>query len=87
MTTPHPIESSPALPTISLANLSNPALREEELLRLRETTHTVGFFYLIDHGIPEELALELFAASSEFFSRSTNEKLAISNTHSRHYRG
>ena len=81
------VSHSLALPTISLAKLSTPTFREEELLRLREITHTIGFFYLTDHGIPEELAQRLFSASAEFFARPQQEKLGISNTRSRHYRG
>lgn len=75
------------LPVISLGKLIDAATRPTELERLRQVTHEVGFFYLADHGIPEALAEELFAATRRFFAQPDQVKREISNINSPHYRG
>lgn len=84
--TPTP-QSDPALPIISLARLVDGPGRRAELQRLRQVTHEVGFFYLADHGVPGELAEELFRATRRFFARPERDKREIANITSPHYRG
>ncbi|QGU06849.1 2-oxoglutarate-dependent ethylene/succinate-forming enzyme [Corynebacterium occultum] len=79
--------SDAALPVISLQKLIDGPGRESEIARLRQVTHEVGFFYLADHGIPEGLATDLFAATRRFFAQPDEVKREISNIHSPHYRG
>ncbi|CAN5358023.1 2-oxoglutarate and iron-dependent oxygenase domain-containing protein [soil metagenome] len=54
---------------------------------LRRATHEVGFFYLVGHGVTDELTERLLAASREFFELSDEDKLAIENVHSAQFRG
>lgn len=54
---------------------------------LREATHEVGFFYLVGHGVPEELIERMLSTAERFFALPEHEKLAIENTNSRHFRG
>lgn len=77
----------PALPIISLARLVDGPGREVELQRLRQATHEVGFFYLADHGVPGQLAEELFRATRRFFAQPDRVKREIANIASPHYRG
>jgi len=54
---------------------------------LRAAARDVGFFYLIGHGVPEDLAEALFAASRRFFALPEADKLAIAMANTRHFRG
>ena len=57
------------------------------LAALRAAARDVGFFYLVGHGVPDELAAELFAASRRFFALPEAQKLAIQMANSPHFRG
>ncbi|KAA9111062.1 isopenicillin N synthase family dioxygenase [Microbacterium rhizomatis] len=54
---------------------------------LRAATHDVGFFYLTGTGIPAELEDRLHRAARAFFELPEEDKLAIENVKSPHFRG
>jgi isopenicillin N synthase-like dioxygenase len=54
---------------------------------LREATHEYGFFYLVGHGIDPSLITELLATAEAFFALPDDEKRAIENVNSPHFRG
>jgi isopenicillin N synthase-like dioxygenase len=54
---------------------------------LRQVTHDVGFFYLVGHGVDQEMIDELLSVSRRFFELSAEQKLAIENVHSPQFRG
>lgn len=76
-----------SLPVLDLSLAQNPDTAEQFRTQLREATHEVGFFYLVGHGIPDELQRRLLAVAREFFALPTAEKLAIENVRSPHFRG
>jgi len=45
--------------------------------QILEACATVGFFYLVNHGVSEDLVERTFAASRQFFSLPLEEKLLI----------
>ena len=47
----------------------------------------IGFFYVRNHGIPQDLMNGVFAAAKEFFSQPLDRKQAISIAKSKHNRG
>jgi len=55
--------------------------------QLREVTHDVGFFYLVGHGIPQQLIDEVLDVSRRFFALTEEEKFSIENIHSPQFRG
>ena len=73
------------LPIISLEKLI--AGDRDEITRLRDVTHEIGFFYLADHGIPEDLQAEMFSTAKEFFALPQEAKEEIAFTDNPHYRG
>ena len=77
--------SEAALPIISYAKLA--AGDAEEIDRLRQVTHKIGFFYLTDHGVDEKLRNTVITKSKEFFALPLEQKNEISNLNNRHYRG
>ena len=54
---------------------------------LREATHSVGFFYLVGHGIGDEEIARMFAVASEFFALDDDAKREVEMTRSPHFRG
>jgi isopenicillin N synthase-like dioxygenase len=54
---------------------------------LRAATRDVGFFYLTGTGIPSELERRLHRAARDFFALPDDDKLAIENIKSPHFRG
>ncbi len=54
---------------------------------LRTATRDVGFFYLTGTGISPELEARLLEAARDFFALPEEEKLAIENLTSPHFRG
>ena len=47
----------------------------------------VGFFYVVNHGVPESLVREVFAVAAEFFALSLEEKMAVEMKRSPWFRG
>ena len=72
------------MPIISLDKLGN---EREESVRLREATHDVGFFYLVDHGVPASLEGDLLRVGRELFALPDADKAAIDMMNSPHFRG
>ena len=54
---------------------------------LRAATHDVGFFYLTGTGVTPELERRLHQAALDFFALPEDDKLAIENVKSPHFRG
>lgn len=76
------------LPVLDLSRLD---AGEEEAAAfradLRAATHDVGFFYLTGTGLPAGLEQRLHRAARDFFELPEEEKLAIENVKSPHFRG
>jgi isopenicillin N synthase-like dioxygenase len=54
---------------------------------LRAATHDVGFFYLTGTDVSPELEARLHRAARDFFALPEEDKLAIENVQSPHFRG
>lgn len=77
-----------ALPILDLSLLDGtPEEAERFRAQLREATHRVGFFYLTGTGVPPELEERLLRVSRAFFALPEEQKLAIENIKSPHFRG
>lgn len=77
-----------SLPVLDLSRLdAGPAEAEAFRAELRRVTHEVGFFYLVGHGVDQQLIDELLAVSRRFFELPADQKLAIENVHSAQFRG
>ena len=55
--------------------------------KLRRVTHEVGFFYLVGHGIPQDLIDEVLDLARRFFALPEGDKLSIENVRSPQFRG
>lgn len=76
------------LPVLDLSLLdAGPGAAARFRADLRAAAHEVGFFYLTGTGIPPELESDLHRAARAFFDLPEEDKLAIENVQSPHFRG
>ncbi|MDD7966178.1 isopenicillin N synthase family dioxygenase [Actinomycetospora lemnae] len=54
---------------------------------LRAATHDVGFFYLVGHGIPDDVTTRAFATAEQFFALPAEDKQGVEMLRSPHFRG
>ena len=88
---PDPTAGQAALdiPVLDLSTMrsADGSFAPDFLDRLRHAAHHVGFFQVVDYGAAEGQVDELFRVTAEFFARSEEQKLALHNQNSPHYRG
>jgi isopenicillin N synthase-like dioxygenase len=83
-----PVTAEKTLPLLSLERFSpSHPERAAALAQLRAVAHAFGFFYLTDHGIPQERIDTVIALSKRFFALPEAEKLEIEMRKSPHFRG
>lgn len=75
------------LPILDLARYFNPAEREAFLDQLRTSERDIGFFYLINHGVNDELQRAVQHEARRFFALSDEQKQQVAMIHSPHFRG
>lgn len=76
------------VPTLDLRRAeAAPAERAAFLRDLRKAARDVGFFYLVGHGIEDDLVRKILALTRGFFALPAEEKLAIEMVNSPHFRG
>lgn len=79
---------SEALPIVDLSRFRDPdADRPAFLADLRAAAHTVGFFYVTGHGVPEATTDRIAALARRFFALPIEQRLEIENIHSPQFRG
>lgn len=77
-----------ALPVLDLSLLAQGEDAVAEFQeKLREVTHTIGFFYLVGHGIPDQTIQQLFEEARTFFALPFEEKKKIEMVKSPQFRG
>lgn len=77
-----------SLPVLDLSQLDEgPEAAARFREDLRAATHEVGFFYLTGTGVSAELEARLHRAARDFFALPEDDKLAIENVNSPHFRG
>lgn len=66
------------IPIIDLYPYYSPNKNTQETSKkIRTACKNVGFFYVKNHGVPEELIASIFQNSKKFFSLSVEEKKEI----------
>lgn len=88
MQTPH-APAAMAIPTIDLAGFGSGGRAQLERVarEIGAAARGIGFFTIVNHGIPSELIRAAFAEARTFFALPTSEKMRVSVTHSKSYRG
>ena len=75
------------LPLVDISRFRDPAQREQFLADLRHAAHDIGFFYVVGHGVPQEVTDAVLEQARLFFALPLEDRLAIENVNSRHFRG
>ncbi|KAI6042658.1 hypothetical protein EDC04DRAFT_908757 [Pisolithus marmoratus] len=77
------------IPIIDLANATSgdPALRCSLAADIRNACVTVGFFYVKNHGIPEEVISKVASAAERFFSLPIETKMKLDIHASSNFKG
>jgi isopenicillin N synthase-like dioxygenase len=77
------------IPVLDLSTMRSAegAFAPEFLDQLRYAAHNVGFFQIVNYGATDGQVDALFRVTAEFFARPDEEKLALHNQNSPHYRG
>ena len=71
-------EAVPSLPVIDFAKWNSSTSREEQLAVAKELTNAcrrVGFVYIINHGLPQEMLDEAFDTAKRLFDLSHKQKM------------
>ncbi|KAE9465904.1 hypothetical protein C3L33_02178, partial [Rhododendron williamsianum] len=74
-TTPTPTP----LPVINISSLHNPSLRPRVIEEIRVACEDLGFFQVINHGIPSTYANDAIDAATEFFNLPSEEKMHLAS--------
>jgi isopenicillin N synthase-like dioxygenase len=77
------------IPIIDLAGMhgGDPAAKARVAAALRKACTEVGFFYIVNHGVPEQLIASVFAEGRRLFDRPIDAKMKIHMKQSPHQLG
>ncbi len=75
------------LPVLNLARYFNPAERDAFLEQLRTAARDIGFFYLTNHGVNDDLQRAVQQEARRFFALDDEQKQKVAMIHSPHFRG
>ncbi len=87
MTVPAPEAALPVLDVEPFRVDATSPAAAEFVARLGRAVHEIGFFYVVGHGIPEQLAADVHAIARQFFALPDDQRLAIENVRSAQFRG
>ncbi|GAA6037832.1 hypothetical protein JCM8097_005061 [Rhodosporidiobolus ruineniae] len=67
------------LPVISLARLTSPDIEERKALaaEVAQASVDAGFFYIADHGVPQEVIDTAFEQGRRFFAQPSEKKMEV----------
>ncbi|ROW06097.1 hypothetical protein VMCG_04487 [Cytospora schulzeri] len=66
-----------SIPTIDLSNIDSPSTEDRKKIakEIYDACHNCGFFYVQNHGIPEQVVLETFELLKRFFALDHETKM------------
>ncbi|RAH68439.1 isopenicillin N synthase family dioxygenase [Aspergillus aculeatinus CBS 121060] len=79
-TAPPRLPTKDEIPVIDLNPIDGDAQERQQLAaKVRAAAENTGFFYIKNHGIPEELIQEALAQAQAFFQQSEEDKLKVAS--------
>ena len=67
------------IPTIDIADIDDPVQKYAIAKEIYDACYTCGFFYVKNHGLPEELLRETFGVIHRFFALDNETKMSAHN--------
>lgn len=87
-TAPPRIPTDDEIPVIDLGLIDGDLNARKQLAsKVRAAAENTGFFYIKNHGIPEDLIQRALSQAKAFFNQSDEEKEKVSYLHSKHADG
>ncbi|KAM5554691.1 flavanone 3-dioxygenase 3-like [Rosa sericea] len=74
---PYPNLSTIALPILDLSSLKSSSLRPHVINNIQTACREIGFFQVINHGIPLSMMKDALSAANEFFNLPVEEKMLL----------
>lgn len=76
------------IPLIDLSGINGTTAERTRLVEdIRQASENTGFFYIINHGIPQDVIENARKAAMRFFKQSHDEKMKVSKRRSKHFNG
>ncbi|KAI6140639.1 hypothetical protein BKA82DRAFT_4172544 [Pisolithus tinctorius] len=76
-----------SIPIIDIGHVSTPEERAALALRVRDACMNVGFFYISNHGIPQETIDNVFSAVKAYFSLPLETKMKLHHKEVGNFKG
>ncbi|KAI5981690.1 hypothetical protein F5J12DRAFT_878989 [Pisolithus orientalis] len=76
-----------SIPIVNIGHASTPEERAASALQIRDACMNVGFFYVRNHGIPEEIIDRVLSALKAYFSLPIETKMKLYHREGANYRG
>jgi isopenicillin N synthase-like dioxygenase len=80
-------ENFTSIPVIDFSLYTTLETKPQFLCELRNAVVKVGFFYLKNHGISDQVQCQLLSQTKEFFDLRTEEKQKVAIDNSKHFLG
>lgn len=89
VSTSPPREARPdEIPVIDISGINGGLQQRQELAGvIKQASENTGFFYIKNHGIPENVIDAAREAAKMFFKQPMDKKLEVSKTRSEHFSG
>lgn len=72
-----PVSNDSEIPILDMEPLIKGGDLEELSLALRRACENIGFFYALNHGVPETIIDEVFVASQKFFAEPLDARMQV----------
>lgn len=79
---------SDEIPIIDLSGMNGTVEERKTLAReIKQASENTGFFYIKNHGVPEEIIENAYNAAKAFFKQPHHDKMKVSKKYSKHFNG
>ncbi|KAG5555820.1 hypothetical protein RHGRI_006462 [Rhododendron griersonianum] len=75
----NPSTNTTPLPVIDISSLHNPSLRPQVIEEIHVACEELGFFQVINHGIPSTYVNDAIDTATEFFNLPSEEKMHLAS--------
>lgn len=79
---------SDEIPVIDLTGINSDGLVRDRIVKdIKQASENIGFFYITNHGISNEVIDNARKAAITFFKQTPDEKMRVSKSRSKHFNG
>lgn len=79
---------SDEIPVIDLTGINSDGSERDRIVKdIKQASENIGFFYITNHGISNEVIDNARKAAITFFKQTHDEKMRVSKSRSKHFNG